>query len=288
MPTPLPLTVACFMPYRTSLFSFFRFSTSRPGATAIAPKPTGQHKLESGYIVRGLAPGGLSHREVLPAPSPFEQRLAAPGAVPGHELCSLSACFRLFHVITGSFTSSASPCRAATTISARASRTSGGISIYWKDFMMKLFFFPMFSASGARVVGRSHAATLGVFAATWFLHVYQVFWMTRTIPFHLTDAGLWLGAGVIVVLNIQLELSRARRPAAPLGGALFFASLRRAVSVVGTFSLVSLFWACWNTPQVLPSVQALTVSQGFMQGGMGLLLAVAASASKRRRRCLHC
>ena len=36
--------------------------------------------------------------------------------------------------------------------------------------------------------------------------------MTRTIPIRLYDACLWLGVGLLVIVNMQLELRRSGRP----------------------------------------------------------------------------
>src|SRR5262249_11884526 len=73
------------------------------------------------------------------------------------------------------------------------------INIYWKDFLMKVFFFPAFFTLrgwGTRLAVA--AAALWVFLATWLLHAYQVFWMTGGLPLTLYDAGLWLVVGALV------------------------------------------------------------------------------------------
>jgi hypothetical protein len=284
-PTPLPLTVAYFMPLQNIGFLFFPildFKTWRDCYRPDIDWPKAQ--IGIGHLVRGLS-HLVAYRIVkyFLLPSPFElgdwPHLALFLAMNYALYLHVSGCF---HIITGIFHlfGFAMP-RTHDNYFLASSITDiwRRINIYWRDFMMKLFFFPMFFR--LRGLGTRWAvtiATLGVFLATWFLHVYQVFWMTRTIPFRLYDAGLWLGAGLIVVLNIQLELSRARRPGATAGANEFRASLCRALGIAGTFTLVSFFWACWNTPQVLPSVRAVAVSQGVMHGGMGTLLATLACA----------
>ena len=151
------------------------------------------------------------------------------------------------------------------------------INIYWKDFMMKIFFFRVFFR--LRRLGNRLAVSLAilwVFLATWSLHVYQVFWMTRTIPLRLYDACLWLGVGVLVIVNMQLELSRKRRPARAGDEVSFAVALGKASRIVGTFILVSIFWACWNTPQVLPSIRALGLTDSASLKGLATVVAVIA------------
>jgi hypothetical protein len=121
------------------------------------------------------------------------------------------------------------------------------INIPWKEFVAKVFFFPVFfAARGLGTRGAIAVAALWTFLVTWVLHAYQVFWLTGALPLSLPDAGLWLVVGVLVSLNLQRDLTRAREPAAPPG------ALTWAARVVGVFVLVSLFWACWNAPAVVP------------------------------------
>src|SRR5262249_55947831 len=154
--------------------------------------------------------------------------------------------------------------------------------VYWTSFMMKLFFNPLVYALrgwGLRVAVA--AAALGVFLMTWLLHVYQAFWITGSLPLSLDEASLWLGVGILVASNLRVDLVRAARPACegmrdegrgmrkdksrslllssliPHPSSLIPSRLRGAIAhslrVAGMFVLVSLFWACWNTPGVLSS-----------------------------------
>ena len=85
------------------------------------------------------------------------------------------------------------------------------INIYWKDFMTKVFFFPVvFALERWSTRGAMAVATLVVFVATWLLHSYQVFWINGELPLNAGVAGLWLAAGVLVALSLQFELAGAR------------------------------------------------------------------------------
>lgn len=150
------------------------------------------------------------------------------------------------------------------------------INIPWKEFMAKLFFYPAFLAAdrfGARTA--MVIAALWVFGMTWVLHSYQVFWITGNLPLSFYDAGLWLAAGVLVAWNLRRELARAGRPrGAPddsVRGAVGYAA-----RVVGMFMLVSVFWACWNTPEITAVVRGQVLNAGALAGGARVLAGLAA------------
>jgi hypothetical protein len=160
------------------------------------------------------------------------------------------------------------------------------INIYWKDFMTKVFFLPAFF--GLRRFGdraATMAAVLWVFVVTWFLHSYQVFWLLGDVPGGadlLKGAALWLSVALLVVVNMQFDLARAKRPqprepGVGLGGAVVL-SLR----TVGMFVLVSLFWGMWayTIPTLAAFVHVPTELDGRMATGalelLGLLLGVVA------------
>jgi hypothetical protein len=170
------------------------------------------------------------------------------------------------------------------------------INIYWKDFMAKVFFYPAFFA--LRRWGTRPAlavAGLGVFVATWLLHSYQVFWLTARLPVAASDAILWLTAGLVVLVNLQLDLNRARGEAGPAPArpgrvrreALVGAEI--ALRIVGTFFLVSLFWACWTLPgfprylTVLATGGTVTAS-GVLALAGGVAAVAAAGAALRLAR----
>lgn len=166
------------------------------------------------------------------------------------------------------------------------------INIYWKDFMTRVFFFPAFFAlrrCGPRVA--LAGAALTVFLATWLLHSYQMFWLVGGLPLTLYDAALWLGVGVLVAVNLQLEWRRARRKFEPQpfgsetrplpngrGSDSLWGVARRALQTVAMFHLVSLFWACWTIPGFLRHLYLPALQQGSVWPVVLAMLAVALAA----------
>jgi hypothetical protein len=250
---PLGLTVAYFFPLPNVSFLFFPIldfrtfrETYRPGA--------GWQAAQTGieFLARGLT-HLLLYRVVkyYVLPSPHEL-----GGLP-HLALFLASNYALylhvsayFHIITGVlhlFGFALPTTHHHYFLASSPTDIWRRINIPWKEFMAKVFFFPAFFA--ARGLGTRAAiavAGLWVFLVTWVLHAYQVFWLTGALPLNPSEAGLWLAVGVLVAWNLQRDLARAGEPTAPVS------ALTLAVRVVGMFALVSLFWACWNTPAVVP------------------------------------
>src|SRR6185503_21055695 len=96
------------------------------------------------------------------------------------------------------------------------------INIYWKDFMVKIVYFPVYfryRRSGdlrAKVV-----ATVCVFVVTWALHSYQWFWLRGEWLLSWTDTLFWAILGAFVIVNLIIEQRRPARKQAPAGVAAF-------------------------------------------------------------------
>ncbi len=89
------------------------------------------------------------------------------------------------------------------------------INIFWKDFMMKMFYYPAFMR--LKKIGMLPAlaiATIWVFFGTWILHSYQWFWLRGDFPITWPDALFWGILGGLVVWNSHTR-------ALPLGQTLF-------------------------------------------------------------------
>ena len=83
------------------------------------------------------------------------------------------------------------------------------INIYWKDFMVRLFFNPVvFRLKRWPQPAALAVATVVVFLATWLLHAYQSFWLRGSWGFSVPDALFWGILGVMVLVNVQLDARR--------------------------------------------------------------------------------
>ena len=122
------------------------------------------------------------------------------------------------------------------------------INIYWKDFMQKIFYFPMVFA--LKRLGTTKAitiSTLVVFLLTWALHSYQWFWLRGVVLFAWQDMLFWGVLGVLVVANSLYELKFGRRRS--LGKAVW--TWRTGVVTVAKtyamFWIICLLWSLWTS-----------------------------------------
>jgi D-alanyl-lipoteichoic acid acyltransferase DltB (MBOAT superfamily) len=122
------------------------------------------------------------------------------------------------------------------------------INIYWKDFMMKVVFYPVFVAARRwEMSARLVVATGAVFFVTWFLHSYQWFWLQGVFPVAGTDIAFWGFLGIALAANSIWEARHRRR--SRLGQIEW--SWKEAASVtartIGVFSVMALIWSLWDS-----------------------------------------
>ena len=121
------------------------------------------------------------------------------------------------------------------------------INIYWKDFMVKVCYFPVFFR--LRKGGERRAqlvATGAVFFATWALHSYQYFWLRGSFLLTAPDVLFWALLGLLVMSNVALE-SPARK-AAPQTGWKAYA--HRGLRIAGTMGTFLVLWSLWSSSSV--------------------------------------
>ena len=129
------------------------------------------------------------------------------------------------------------------------------INIYWKDFMVRVFFNPVvFRLKRWPQPLALAIATISVFLATWILHAYQSYWLRGSWGFSVPDALFWGILGGLVMVNVQLDArrSRAKGRAAGRGGArptLRFLAVR-SLKVAATFTTIAVLWSLWSSPSL--------------------------------------
>jgi hypothetical protein len=131
------------------------------------------------------------------------------------------------------------------------------INIYWKDFMVRIFFNPVaFRLKQWPQPAALALATATVFLATWLLHAWQSYWLRGSWGFTAPDALFWGILGVLVLVNVQLDARRGRgRRAGAVAGAGGIPSAAgaravRAARVAGTFTAIALLWSLWSSPSL--------------------------------------
>ncbi len=127
------------------------------------------------------------------------------------------------------------------------------INIYWKDFMIRIFFNPVvFRLKRWPQPYALAAATAAVFLATWFLHAYQSFWLRGVWGFGVPDAMFWSILGVLVLVNVQLDARRppARRSRDNATSPSAWMGVLGSLRVAATFTTIAVLWSLWSSPSL--------------------------------------
>jgi hypothetical protein len=121
------------------------------------------------------------------------------------------------------------------------------INIYWKDFVMKLFFYPAHFA--LRRIGMLRAmsvATLVTFLATWLLHSWQWFWIRGTPLFAWKDFSFWVILALLVLVTALYEVTLGRQRTLTPSRVTLRQRLMLGLQAAAMFSLMCVLWTFWT------------------------------------------
>lgn len=122
------------------------------------------------------------------------------------------------------------------------------INIYWKDFMLKVFYYPAYFK--LRHLGGTKAlilATAWVFLISWFFHSYQWFWLRASFPVLWQDGVFWGILACLVIHNSLREASRGRERTLGKTTRTWRSTTALALRVAGTFTTICVLWSIWTT-----------------------------------------
>lgn len=124
------------------------------------------------------------------------------------------------------------------------------INIYWKDFMLKVFYYPAYFK--LRRMGETKAlvlATAFTFAVTWFLHLAQWFWIRGSVLIEANDIIFWTLFGLLVMINSVYETRHP--PARSLArGRTLQQSAELVLKTLATFIVICTLWSFWTAESV--------------------------------------
>ncbi|MCK6486309.1 MAG: hypothetical protein L6R00_19485 [Phycisphaerae bacterium] len=117
------------------------------------------------------------------------------------------------------------------------------INIYWKDFMVKCFYYPAYF----RLRKRNEmlalcVATIWVFLATTLLHGYQTFWLQGRFLITSGDLIFWPILGVLVMITVVRQARRGRPKPRPPAVTWTI----RVASIVAVYVTISVLWSLWS------------------------------------------
>jgi hypothetical protein len=125
------------------------------------------------------------------------------------------------------------------------------INIYWKDFLQKLVFYPLyFRIKGWGEKPALVTSTIVVFAVTWLLHSYQAFWLTGDFPLQWQDGIFWTLLTVLVLANLLWELRSGKRRRITERRPTAGAQARLAGRTAGTFLVIAVLWSLWSSETI--------------------------------------
>jgi hypothetical protein len=125
-------------------------------------------------------------------------------------------------------------------------------NIYWKDFMLKVFYYPSFFL--LRRFGRAKgmiAATIVVFMATWALHGYQLFWLNETFPLQSKDFIFWGVICLCVIVNtLWADQQTPNRNLGKSAGS-FRTFFIHTAKITFMLVFITFLWSIWTTKDPL-------------------------------------
>lgn len=121
------------------------------------------------------------------------------------------------------------------------------INIYWKDFLMKMFYYPaVFRLLKYGTTPAVVLATLFVFLVTWGLHSYQWFWLRGSFPVQWQDGAFW---GILAILVVIASVREARkgktRKALSTPQRTWSGNLALALRTAATVFTMAVLWSMW-------------------------------------------
>lgn len=130
------------------------------------------------------------------------------------------------------------------------------INIYWKDFIVKVFYLPVFFRLRRSGELRAAAiATVVAFLATWLLHSYQWYWLLGSWLLTWPDTLFWAILGLMMVFSTVQETRQGNRPPER-------SRWRHAFGLVRTFLVIILLWSLWQSPSIPAYFDLVTLRGG--------------------------
>jgi len=149
------------------------------------------------------------------------------------------------------------------------------INIYWREFILKIFFYPIMFRLKKYLTKKLLPVTMMItFFITWFLHCYQLFWITGVISIKWIDLIFWLTVGICITANavtIQNKLIK-NKPSKikPHTIPFYFITI---LKIQGMLLVMSILWMFWNSQSITDWFYFISLSSVFSAYQLVLILA---------------
>ena len=143
------------------------------------------------------------------------------------------------------------------------------INTYWRDFVQKVFYYPMMFRYKKLGIKKSVIiAMLYSFFITYILHSYQWFWLRGDFLLTSADAAFWGIFGVLITLNSVYLLNKKRTIKSKTAQQLTIRkAFLRTAQTLGMFFTMAILIGLWSSPTVSEWLQFLPF---FVQGDAGV------------------
>lgn len=147
------------------------------------------------------------------------------------------------------------------------------INVYWREFIMKIFYFPVLFRLKKRLKPMPLLACtmMIVFVATWAMHNYQWFWLRGRFPLNAMDIFFWTVLGICITVNaIIIERNQEKPVKAPLARGIQYPL--NVIKMIALFLFMSIMWSLWGSSSV--SEWLFLVSRGSECTGTELAMVI--------------
>jgi len=122
------------------------------------------------------------------------------------------------------------------------------INIYWKDFVMKVFYFPIYFKFKKRNNRAIFITVIIVFFFNWFFHAYQWFWIRGAFLLKANDILFWAALGLFVAINSVYQKNTKVKKSS--GDFVAGQALSQTGKILGMYALMSFLWVFWTSPSI--------------------------------------
>lgn len=153
------------------------------------------------------------------------------------------------------------------------------INIYWKDFVMKIFYYRVFFVFRKWDLRISTTITLlFIFLVTWLLHSYQYFWLQGTFPITRVDGIFWGIFGVLVAANSLVQIKYRSRKSLGSQKLRFVDAFKRSFQVISFFTFMCILWSFWQSDSIPEWISTVSAVKNTTLSEIGLIVLVLVSA----------
>lgn len=126
------------------------------------------------------------------------------------------------------------------------------INQYWREFVIKIFYQPIFFQLRDRAGKWALPVTvLVVFVINWLLHNYQWFWIHGGIQRKANDVLFWMVFGTTVMANsLYQQKYQSKRHTVETAGWRFDRSLFKMLQIAGIFLFMCVLWSLWCSSSI--------------------------------------